>query len=181
MRKVTTVNHFIFRIFPHPLVSFILALSWLMLQHSLSLGNIILAIILGWGIPKLMQGFVVRTPNIDWLEASKLFFVVLWDIIISNIRVAKLVLGPSDQLHPKWYRVPLDTNHDQVNSLLAMIITTTPGTVSAGIDQQRGDILVHSLNSIDEQTDIDEIKTRYEQPLIRIFHALETQDQENNQ
>lgn len=40
--------------------------------------------------------------------------------------------------------MPLETEHEQVNSLLAMIITTTPGTVSAGIDQERGDILVHS-------------------------------------
>ncbi|MFU8926870.1 Na+/H+ antiporter subunit E [Acinetobacter puyangensis] len=179
MRKLFSTNHFIFRIFPHPLVSFILAASWIMLQHSFSGGNIVLAILLGWSIPKMMQGFVVRTPDINWLEAIKLFFVVLWDVIISNIRVARLVLGSSDKLHPKWFRVPLDTNHDQVNSLLAMIITTTPGTISAGIDQQRGDILVHSLSTDNEQADIDDIKQRYEQPLIRVFHAQDQQNQEN--
>ncbi len=178
MTKKRPVNQLIVRILPHPFVSFLVAMAWLMLQHSFSSGNIILAIILGWGIPKLMQGFVVRTPDIQWLEAIQLFFVVLWDVIISNIRVAKLVLGPTDRLHPKWFRVPLETNHDQVNSLLAMIITTTPGTVTAGIDQQRGDILVHSLNTLDEQADIDDIKARYEQPLIRIFKALEEPDKD---
>lgn len=165
-----------FRIVPHPLVSVIVALSWLMLQHSASFGNVLLAVILGLAIPKMMQRFVVRTANLDWNEARKLFFVVLWDIIISNIKVAKLVLGSSKNLQPKWYRVPLETNHNQVNSLLAMIITTTPGTVSAGIDLDRGDILVHSLNTDDTQADIDDIKQRYEQPLIRIFHALDGVD-----
>jgi len=53
--------------------------------------------------------------------------------------------------------------------LLVMIITTTPGTVSAGIDQERGDILVHALSSDDTELDIQEIKTRYETPLIEIF------------
>ena len=159
------------RFFPHPVVSFIVVVSWLMLQHSFSGGNIILALILGWVIPKISQNFIAFTPNINFIEAIKLFFTVLWDIIISNFRVAKLVLGPTNQLHPKWFRVPLATNHDQVNSLLAMIITTTPGTVSAGIDQERGDILVHSLNTLDEQVDIADIKQRYEQPLMRIFNV----------
>ncbi len=52
-----------------------------------------------------------------------------------------------------------------------MIITTTPGTVTAGIDQDRGDILVHALNTADESVDIQDIKNRYEKPLIEIFGA----------
>ena len=91
--------------------------------------------------------------------------------MICNIRVAKLVLGPTDRMQPKWFRVPLETQHEQVNSILAMIITTTPGTVTAGIDQDRGDILVHALNTTDESVDIQDIKNRYEKPLIEIFGA----------
>lgn len=181
MAQSAPKHHLFFRIFPHPFVALIVMISWLMLQHSFSLGNILLAIILGWGIPKLMQRFIGYTPNIHFGEAVKLFFVVLWDIIICNLRVAKMVLGPADQLHPKWFRVPLETNHEQVNSLLAMIITTTPGTVSAGIDQERGDILVHSLNTVDEQVDIDDIKQRYEQSLMRIFDAKPHEDYEEKE
>lgn len=167
----------VWRIFPHPLVSCIVFIAWLMLNHSVSLGNLLLALILAILIPKIMQAFITRTPELDWVTAFKLFFVVLYDIIISNFKVAKLVLGPSHQLHPAWYRVPLDSNHDHVNTLLAMIITTTPGTVSAGIDLQRGDILVHSLSSLDTEADIAEIKARYEQPLIQIFHAQPREEQ----
>jgi multicomponent K+:H+ antiporter subunit E len=50
-----------------------------------------------------------------------------------------------------------------------MIITTTPGTVSAGIDQERGDILVHALSCDDVDAEIQAIKARYEVPLIEIF------------
>lgn len=179
MTKTASKRPLFLRIFPHPLVALIVGISWLMLQHSVSYGNILLAIILGWGIPKLMQRFIGYTPSINFAESIKLIFVVLWDIIVCNIRVAKLVLGPTTNLHPKWYRVPLETNHEQVNSLLAMIITTTPGTVSAGIDQERGDILVHSLNTIDEHIDIDDIKARYEQPLMRIFNANSNKNYED--
>lgn len=166
-------NSFLDRILPHPFVFVIVGLSWLMLNHSIDLFDLMVAVVLALVIPKLIQPFIIRTPNIHWILALKLFFVVFWDIIICNIRVAKQVLGPLDQLHPKWYRVPLETNHEHVNTLLAMIITTTPGTVSAGIDQERGDILVHSLNTDDPEADILDIKTRYEAPLMAIFSVKE--------
>lgn len=165
MQKISFVD----RWFPHPLVSVLCGLSWIMLAQSLDAATLIMALLLAFAIPKLLSPFIDRTPNINWLEALKLFFVVVWDIVVCNINVAKLVLGPTKNVHPKWFRVPLDTEHEEVNSLLAMIITTTPGTVTAGIDQDRCDILVHALNTDDIESEIKTIKERYEQPLIRIF------------
>ena len=155
MAKTSVLN----RWFPHPLVSVMVGLSWVMLAHSLDAATLCMALVLAIVIPRLVRPFIDRTPNINWLAACKLFFVVLWDIIVSN------------KLHPKWFRVPLDTQHEEVNSLLAMIITTTPGTVSAGIDQDRGDILVHALSTDDPEAEIQTIKERYERPLILIFGA----------
>lgn len=154
---------------PHPFVSVIVALSWIMLAHSLDAATLLMALLLGLLIPRMVNPFITRTPNINWRMAVKLFFVVLWDIIVCNIQVAKLVLGPTRNLHPKWFRVPLETQHEQVNVLLALIITTTPGTVTAGIDDDRGDILVHALSTDNTETDILEIKNRYEKALIAIF------------
>ena len=168
MTQQTTFYH---RVLPHPFVSLIVVCSWMMLAHSAAPVDIFTGLLLGLIIPKLIQPFIVHTPNIQWMQAIKLFFVVLYDIIISNLRVAKQDLGPTKNLHPKWYRVPLDTDHEHVNTLLAMIITTTPGTVSAGIDQERGDILVHALSSDDPESEILDIKQRYEQPLITIFNV----------
>ncbi|PRD35926.1 UNVERIFIED_CONTAM: phaF [Trichonephila clavipes] len=108
-----------------------------MLSGSVELSTLFLATLLAIIIPRLVRPFIARTPHIHWIPAIKLFFVVFWDIVISNFRVARMVLGPIDHLQPKWYRVPLETEHEEVNTLLAMIITTTPGTVSAGIDQER--------------------------------------------
>ncbi|MEB3767260.1 Na+/H+ antiporter subunit E [Acinetobacter sp. MD2] len=158
-------------VFPHPFVSIITGMSWLMLSHSTAASDVFIAVVLAFTIPKLLRRFITRTPNIDWLSAIRLFFVVLWDIFISNFVVAKLVLGPQKNLNPQWFRVPLETQHEQVNSLLAMIITTTPGTVSAGIDQDRRDILVHALSTHDTDADIQLIKQRYETALMQIFHV----------
>lgn len=167
MRKKSLLRRWL----PHPVVSVLCGLVWLMLNHSIASSDIIMAILIALIIPKLSAPFIARTPNIYWGPTIHLFFTVLWDIVVFNFIVAKLVLGPKRNLEPIWFRIPLETKHEQVNSLLAMIITTTPGTVSAGIDQERGDILVHALNTEDPDADIKLIKQRYEQPLIQIFSA----------
>ncbi len=162
---------FLQRWFPHPLVSVMVGISWALLNHSLDAGTLLMAFILAVLIPRVVGRFIDYTPNIQWIPAIRLFWVVVWDIIVANLRVARLVLGPTRNLHPKWFRVPLETEHEEVNALLAMIITTTPGTVTAGIDQDRGDILVHALSTDDEAAEIEIIKQRYERPLIEIFSA----------
>lgn len=171
MQKLSLLERWL----PHPFVSCLVFLSWQMLAHSVAVSDLLLALLLAVFIPRLVQPFIDRTPHIHWTAVIKLVLVVLWDILIANFRMAKMVLGPMHQLHPQWYRVPLNTEHEQVNTLLAMIITTTPGTVSAGIDQERGDILVHALSTDDTELDIQTIKRRYELPLIEIFDVQLTE------
>jgi multicomponent K+:H+ antiporter subunit E len=164
------------KLFPHPFLTILLAVGWIMLVHQISIGQIIIAIIAATIIPRITQFFIQPAEPVHWPTAFKLFFIVLWDIIVSNIRVAKQILGPIENLHPKWLRVPLDTTHPKVNTLLALIITTTPGTVSAGLDDDQNTILVHALTADNAQDVIDDIKTRYEQPLIKLFSAKRIED-----
>ena len=163
-------------LFPHPFLSMLLIAGWLMLVHQFNIAHLLLAIAAGIAIPKMTQFFIQPAEPVHWPTAFKLFFIVLWDIIVSNLRVAKQVLGPLENLHPKWVRVPLDTMHPKVNTLLALIITTTPGTVSAGLDEDENTILVHALSADNPEEVIEEIKTRYEQPLIKIFSAKVNED-----
>jgi multicomponent K+:H+ antiporter subunit E len=65
--------------------------------------------------------------------------------------------------------VALDAQHPTAISLLAAIITMTPGTVSCVIDEQRRVILVHALDCSDAPGTAAQIKDRYERPLRRIF------------
>lgn len=91
------------------------------------------------------------------------------DIIVANVVVAGLILGPRSRLHPAFVEVPLDVRDRYVVTILASIVSLTPGTVSADIDLQRGILLVHGLNVGDPQELIDDIKLRYEVPLKEIF------------
>ncbi|MDM7943925.1 MAG: Na+/H+ antiporter subunit E [Hydrogenophaga sp.] len=155
--------------FSHPVLSVLLGASWLALSHSLEPVHLLSALLIALLLPRLLHRFLTPADAIDWLAAMRLSAVVLKDIVLSNITVAKLVLGPMSRPQPAWLPVPLATGHPRINALFATIITTTPGTVSCVVDEQRRVILVHALNCDDPQAMIDDMKNRYEAPLMQIF------------
>ncbi len=156
----------------HPWLTALLALSWLLLQHSLAPVHLIAGLLIGLVIPRLLHDFLPRPATLNWAPALRLTRLVLWDIVISNITVARLVLGPLSRPRPAWVPVPLALTHPTAISLLATIITTTPGTVSCTIDEPGRQILVHALDCSDPAQMAADIKQRYELPLLAIFEPL---------
>ncbi|MCX2865307.1 Na+/H+ antiporter subunit E [Paucibacter sp. PLA-PC-4] len=154
----------------HPVLSLLLAAVWLLLQQSMALPQLIAAAVLGLLLPRLLHGFLgpalrLRKPGL----ALRLVVVVLWDIVMSNLVVARLVLSPGGRPQPAWVRVPLALRQPGAISLMASIITMTPGTVSCVVDEVRHEILVHALDCSDAPAMAAEIKSRYERPLLEIF------------
>jgi multicomponent K+:H+ antiporter subunit E len=158
--------------FSRPVLSLLLAAVWLLLQQSLALPQLITAAVLGFALPRLLAGFL-GAPSRPGRPLRVLRFtgIVLWDIVVSNITVARIVLNPAARPQPAWVEVPLDTRHPLAVTLLATIITTTPGTVSCIVDDEGGRILVHALDCSDPAEVARQIKERYEAPLRQIFET----------
>ena len=155
--------------FDHPVLSLLLGVSWLALSHSLALVHVLSAVLIGLIIPRLVGGFLKPGDRLHWPSVIALAGVVLWDIVVSNITVARLVLGSMDKPVPLWIPVPLATRNERVNALFASIITTTPGTVSCVVDEVARCIWVHALNADDGPAMVADMKTRYEAPLMAVF------------
>lgn len=156
---------------PHPALTALLMASWLLLMHSLQGSDIFWALLIGIVVPKLLEDFLPTRAHLRLKPALRLAPLVLWDIVVANIAVARLVLGPMSRPRPAWIEVPLSATHPTAIALFAAIITTTPGTVSCVIDEERRRILVHALDAADPQAMAAEMKQRYEAPLIDIFEA----------
>ena len=154
----------------HPVLSLMLALTWLLLQQSLAVANLITACVLGLVVPRLVHGFLSAgvVPR-SWRAVPRFAGIVLWDIVVSNISVAKLVLLPTARPRPAWVVVPLALRNPTAISLFATVITTTPGTVSCVVDEEHHFILVHALDCDDPAAMAAQMKERYEQPLREIF------------
>ena len=162
--------------FGHPVLSLLLGSSWLALSHSLELFHLLSAALIGLLVPRLLRPFLGESSPVNWSGVPRLLGIVLWDIVVSNIVVAKLVLGPMHRMNPGWIEVPLASDHPRLNVLFASIITTTPGTLSATIDETRRVIWVHALSCDDAAAMAADMKSRYEVPLLAIFHQTPGRD-----
>jgi multicomponent K+:H+ antiporter subunit E len=159
---------------PHPFLSLLLAVSWLLLQQSVAPAQLLWAVVLALAIPRIAHALIGQpTRPRAWAVALRLTGVVLWDIVVSNFVVARIVLNPWSRPRPAWVPVALEARHPTAISLLATIITTTPGTVSCVVDDDRQLILVHALDCEDPAGMASDIKQRYEQPLRQIFDPPE--------
>ncbi|DAB41059.1 MAG TPA: Na+/H+ antiporter subunit E [Sulfurovum sp. UBA12169] len=155
---------------PHPILSIALVFMWLLLNNTLSAGHVMLGTILAVLIPWFTSDFwpeqiCVKHP----LTFLKFTGIVAYDILVANIAVSRLILGPNKNLKPTFFNLPLDIKHPLGISLLASTISLTPGTVSCDLSEDKTYLIIHglSINNIDQA--IDEIKTRYEKPLMEVF------------
>lgn len=160
------------RSFPHPWLSLVLLVVWLLIMNSFSPGTWLLGLFLAWGIPLLTDVFWPNPPKLQKpLTLLRFAARVLSDIAIANVEVARLVLGPNRTLRPAFVEYPLELTHDFAISMLASTISLTPGTVSSDISEDRKTLLIHALDMEDEQALIETIKQRYERPLVEVFEC----------
>lgn len=159
------------RLFPHPYLSLFLVVTWFLLVNQWKLGSLVMAIFLATVIPLFTAPYWQHRPKLLNLPAAiGYFLLVLWDIVLANIQVAKIILFfPQDKIRTTWIAVPVDLKSPEGIAVLAGTITMTPGTVSADMSSCGKVLLIHSLHAPDPGAIRDEIKTRYESRLMRIF------------
>lgn len=157
---------------PHPLLTPALAAIWLLLNNTLAPGQVLLGLLLGWAIPRFTLAFWpervrIRAPR----RLLRFAAVFLYDVLVANLAVARLILAGPRALRPAFVVVPLDLTNDLALSLLANTICLTPGTVSARLSADRRHLLVHALDCGDSADLVVTIKTRFEAPLKEIFEC----------
>lgn len=158
------------RLIPHPLLSAGLFLLWLILSNAATPASLLMAILLAIALPLLTQRFWISPPHtVRIWPALKLLLIVLHDIIIASLQVARLVLGPRSRIRPAFIEVPLDLRDPYVATLLGGMVSLTPGTVAVDVDERTWVMLVHALDVQDGEALIRSIKTRYEARLREIF------------
>lgn len=154
---------------PAPLTSLAVFATWVLLNGA-SAGQALLGAVLGVVLPLAVPRLRGALPTFARpLELPRLAAVVGVDIVRSNIDVALRVLGPESRIRPGYVRVPLELRQPQAIAALASIVTMTPGTLSAALEDHGRTLLVHCFHLDDPEGTVASIKSRYEAPLARLF------------
>ena len=98
-----------------------------------------------------------------------LLFFFLGELVLSSVRVAWDVLSPNPRFRPGIVGVPLDAKTDEEITLLACLVTLTPGTLSLDVSEDRKTLYIHAMRVEDPDTFRKEIKDGFERRVLELL------------
>ena len=149
----------------------LLAGAWTAITGDLNAPNLALGVVIGALILAATRQAigVPQYPDKLW-KVARLAIFFLWELLIANVRVARDVLRPQTRIHPAVVAMPLKPASDVEITLLAGLITLTPGSTSIDVSPGREVMLVHVMN-LEDRTPKDEsdaLKQGFERRILEV-------------
>lgn len=157
-------------ILPAPLMTAALFVFWLVLNRSVSPGQLLLGAFIAWFLPILARPLRpvsqrLRSP----LTVIRLIGCVFVDIFRSNLEVIVGILRPGRLPRSDFVVIPLELRDAHGLAAMAVICAGVPGSVWCELAPDRSSVRIHVYEVDDPQAYIDHWKRRYERPLMEIF------------
>lgn len=165
-----------------------LALVWAALQGSFSVPSLLFGLGLGLVVMWFMQPLYELADPRDRDEnvATARLLVRLWRLVVlilvflreltlSGLRVAREVLRPTLRIQPGVIAYPLDVTTGREITVLANLISLTPGTLSLEVSDDRSTLYIHALSveSEDAAAVCDDIKRTLEKHVARALGPMD--------
>lgn len=137
-----------------------LALIWVFLTGTFSTGNLLVGFFLGY----VLLAFALRDkPGFSSYARRVPKFIAfigyfLWELFLSNLKVAYDVMTPTHHMVPGVIAFPLDAETDGEITIVANLISLTPGTLSLDVSTDKKVLYIHVMYIEDRDEVIRSIK-----------------------
>lgn len=151
-------------------LNLLLALLWAALVGSVDTGHLAVGFVVGYAGLWLARPVLGETRYFRKLVdiVSFLCFFV-WELVLSNLRVAWDVLTPRSYRRPGVIAVPLEEASDTEITVLANFVTLTPGSLSLDVADDRSCLYVHAMFVDDPEGLKTEIKNGFERRVLEVL------------
>jgi multicomponent Na+:H+ antiporter subunit E len=148
------------------LFNLLLALAWAVATGQFSMGNLIAGFVLGYFVLLFARRFIGTSTYFAKVPQVLRFAVFyLGQLILANLRVAHDVVTPTHYMRPGVIAIPLDARSDAEITLLANLLTLTPGSMCLDVSPDRRTLYVHVMY-IDDG-DVDKARRQIKEGLER--------------
>ena len=149
-----------------------LPLIWMALTGAFTFANFVV----GFAISSLALWLISSPADVTFIvyiirffRFIGFFFFFLWELLIANLRVTYRVLTPRHQMRAAIIAIPLDAESDLEITVLANLITLTPGTLSLDVSPDRKTLYIHAMHVRDVEKFRRDIKQRMERRVMEVF------------
>ena len=150
----------------------ILAVGWVAITGSLSLLNLAFGLLIAALVTFILRDRLAQRSGLRRLAAAfRLALLLLWQLLLSALGVARLVVDPTlaRRLKPAIINYPLQVKSDGEITLLANLITLTPGTLTVDVSPDRQRLFIHVLSLDDQEACVASIRSGFERRVMDIF------------
>jgi len=152
------------------LLNILLAIAWMLLTGELTAENFIEGLIISYIILWVSKAALGGTKYFKKIpKAIGFFFYFVKELIVANLKVAYDIITPKDYMKPGIVAVPLDAETDMEITLLANLITLTPGTLSLDVSKDKKVLYIHTLYLDGIEKFRSEIKNGMEKRLLEVL------------
>jgi multicomponent Na+:H+ antiporter subunit E len=154
------------------LSNILLTLIWVFLTGEYKFNNFLFGFVLSFIILWILSGAEERSSKkyfkiVPRIISFVLFFI--WELTKANIQVAYEVITPKFNMKPGIIAIPLEAKTDLEITLLANLITLTPGTLALDVSTDRSVLYVHGMYVMGKEEFITDIKQGFEKRLLEIL------------
>jgi multicomponent Na+:H+ antiporter subunit E len=147
-----------------------LALVWAMALGELTLANLAVGYALGFAIlaavGRALGSSRYFEKTLRLLEFAGFF---AGQLVLSSLRVAADVVTPRHRARPAILAVPLDARSDAEITLLANLVSLTPGSLSLDVSPDRSTLYVHVMFADDLEEARRDIKQGFERRILELL------------
>lgn len=146
-----------------------LAIAWAGINGSFSAPVLMAGFVVGYIV--ILLGRPVLGPSAYYTGLWRtLSFIVIyvWELVTASIRIAIDVLNPWLDVRPAVVRVPLQVRSDAEVTLLANLISLTPGTLSLDVSDDNRSLFVHAMDVDDADALRRELHDTFERRVLHL-------------
>jgi len=151
-------------------LNIVLAFVWALLIGKFTLLNLTVGFILGYLILYFTR-FASEPTAYVYKGGKALEFVWFFikELVVSNAYLAYDVLTHKFHMKPRIVAVPLDVKTDLQITMLANLISLTPGTLSLDVSTDKKILYIHAMYASDAEETKQKIKDGMERRVLELF------------
>ncbi|QTM99901.1 MULTISPECIES: Na+/H+ antiporter subunit E [Sediminibacillus] len=151
------------------LLNILIAVMWMFMSESYTFSTFFGGYLIGILLLLVLQRFI---PDAFYMQrvvkVLKLMLLFTKELILSNLQIVKLVYKPKLDITPGIFALPTELKSDWEITLLANLISLTPGTLSIAVSDDNSLIYIHAMHIDDTQESIQEIKDSFEKAIMEV-------------
>ena len=151
------------------LLNFLLAFTWMFFGGSMNASTFIIGYLLGLLVIFMMRRFFSsRFYLYRIISIIKLILIFLRELVLSNWAVLKVVLRPKLDMRPGIFALETKLTSDWEITLLANLITLTPGTLVVDVSSDNKILYIHAMDIEDAEEAIEDIRGSFEKAIMEV-------------